>query len=771
MSNPQTELERLEKSGNEHYGRKEYPIAIECYRSALEHGMNAQSPLFNFGYALAETGNHIEAVKVYQKAIAAGSGASAHNNLGCSLQNLGKHEEARDAFRKAAQADPSNALYWRNLAGRLSHLKEPAAELKAREILVTCRGCTATDWNQLGITRERTKDLEAALTAYRKAANENPDECVFFYNIALMNERLGRGLDAYHACRHSLQLNDAYENSLKMMPRVGDALKKKPSAAHPVSNKEYKFVCPHCSQSISANGAFAESEVRCPTCAESFTTPPWSLNIPKEIGPHDYVNPYVVLNLTETHVQPEAYEWFDQPTEWENLLGSLTRRRRALRAELELNDGALGWLPELSITEEVVHRVLADLDDDGWHANHWAVFRMPMLKRFLMFGELEYFNSQTHAPYPLLAEIAGADTDDYEHEDFIEFISPFFSRRLAAALKIALDIANYEAVTALFATRLPVTATDYDEAVEPVRRHFARRREILDALEGKLENSAAKDIETELAYAGDEARFLNMLPAQHGAKLREDMCRAYRSISIALANHQGDYVVSECALKAAEQFNVSETTKERLVGDRTTVEGLIRREDEKKKGEARLSLRLNLKSWFRERKLEITPTRFSWGEESISADKLKAVRFGITINYTNGVKTGADSILAVCDVTGKVIETNWLGEGNFSAAVQSVIGLYSTSILTGMLSAFERGEMVSIGAVKVGKQGLGFETGVFTTKLQMIPWNKVVAQQSAGSVHISSNTDAKAKKTLSARHDWNACMITTLVEIMKSSSK
>ena len=57
MSDTQTELERLERSGNQHYGRKEYSNAVECYRAAVELGMNAHSPLFNFGYALAETGN------------------------------------------------------------------------------------------------------------------------------------------------------------------------------------------------------------------------------------------------------------------------------------------------------------------------------------------------------------------------------------------------------------------------------------------------------------------------------------------------------------------------------------------------------------------------------------------------------------------------------------------------------------------------------------------------------------------------------------------
>jgi tetratricopeptide (TPR) repeat protein len=726
MSASQTELERLEQSGNEHYGREEYSIAVECYRAAMEHGMKAHSPLFNYAYSLAEIGDDTKAAQIYQKAIAAGSGSNAHNNLGNCYRKLGMLDIAHAEYLKAIKLIRTNPLYWRNLAVCLADLKDQDGQLNALLNVVKYSGATARDWCLLGCALDREKNSEEALVAFRKAAYLDADAC-YFTNMALMHSRLGQILDAYHAYCHALKLNATYATALTEKTKIKAALK-------------------HPQQSLHLQAA-------------------------REIGPHDYVNPYALLDLTETDEQPEANEWFDQPTEWEELLGSLTRRRRALKAELELNDGALGWLPKLNITDEVVHRVLADLDDDGWHANHWAVFRTPMLKRFLMYGELDYFYSQTHAPYPLHAEIAGADTDDDEHEIFIEFISPFFSHRLTASIKASFDASNYEAITALFATRLPVTATDYDEALEPVRRHFARRRELLDTLKAKLEHSAVKDIETELAHASSEAKFLNILPAQHGAKLREDMCRAYRSISIALANHRDDYVTSERVLKAAEHFNVSETTKGRLAEDRTTVEELIRRENEKKKGEASLSLHLKLKSWFRERTLEITPTRFSWGEESISAEKVKAVRFGITIKYTNGRETGADSILAVCDVTGKVIQINWLGEENFSAAVQSVLGLYSTSILTGMISVIERGEMVSIGAVKAGKQGLGFETGVFTSKLQMIPWNKVVVQQSACIVHISSNTDTKAKMMLSTRHDWNACMVTTLVEIMKSSSK
>jgi tetratricopeptide (TPR) repeat protein len=731
MSDSQTELDRLQKSGNEHYGRKEYQIAIECYRAALENGMNGHSSLFNFGYSLAETGNHTEAAQVYQKSIAAGSrSGSAYNNLGWSLHKINKHQEARDAYSKATQIEPKNALYWRNLAGCLSHLKEHTAELSARQKLVACNGCTANDWNSLGCALDREKDNEGSLDAFRMAAYLCADAC-YFNNMALMHSRLGHALDAYHACRHALDLNTTYESALKEFPRFEGALKV-------------------LSQSL-------------------------KLQAPREIGPHDYVNPYVLLDLTETDRKPESYEWFDQPTEWKELLGSLTRRRRSLKAELELNDGSIGWLPKLRITDEVVHRVLVDLDDDGWHSNHWAVFRMPMLKQFLMYGELDYFYSREYPPYPLLAEIAGADTTDWEHRDFIEFISPFFSRRLAIAVKQSIETANYQELIALFATRLPITSTYFDEALEPARRHFTNRRKILGAVETGLETASIKNIESELESAVDEANFLNILAVQHGEKLREDMIRAYRGISIALANHQKDYLTSELALKAAEHFKGSVTTKERLAGDRKTIEGLIQREKKKKKEEEetkeRYTLKLDLKSWFRTRTLEITPTHFRWGDESILAERIKAIRFGITIKYTNGVKTGIDSILAVRGMHGNIIETTWLQEMSFSAAVQSVLGLYSSGILTDIVASIERGEMVSIGSLRVGRQGVEMATGVFTTKLRLIQWNNVVAQQSAGIVSISSKTDAKAKKTLSTCNDWNACMMTTIIEIMKSSSK
>jgi len=770
MSDLQTEFERLKRTGDEHYGRKEYSIAAECYRAALERGPGDRNLLFNFAYSLAATENDTGAAMIYQQAIQAGSGAAAHNNLGLCYRKLGKNQEARDEFIKATRLERTDPLYWRNLAVCLADLKEPKAELNALEALSVCDGCTAGDWNKLGCARERQGDVEAGLVAFRNAAATAPEECAYFFNIALMHERRGRVLDAYHACRHSLTLNNGYESAAKMMPRLEKALERPPVPPPLPSKAEYKFNCPHCGQHISANESFAETQVSCPSCAGSFTAPR-TPEKPREIGPHDYVNPYVLLNFAGVSDSPEAFEWFDQPGDWDELLGSLTRRRRALKAELELNEGCLSWLPQLHITDEVVHRVLSDLDDSGWHPHHWAVFRLPSLNRFLMQGELNYFYSLEGAPYPLVAEIAGAAPDDFEHEEFVAFISPFFRHRWAPAIKQVLDAGNYEGATALFATSAPVTAADLDEALEPVRRHFARRREALKQLEASVESGSKTTPDAQLQFTSGEAKLLNVLPTHLGAKLRDDMCFAYRGISIALANHKGDYAASERALKAAESFQASITTKQRLAEDRTIISGLLRREDEDKQRERQLTLRLTLKSWFRERSLEITPERFSWNGESIAAERMDAVRYGITVKYTNGIKTGSDSILAVRDGSGISVATDWLDDINFSTAVRSVMGLYASAIFAKILGVIESGREYPVGAVKLLKQGLRFESGLIFTKNHMLPWSDAHANLSSGDVHVGSASNPKARTRLSCRDNWNACLLPTLVEIMKSSAK
>ena len=74
---------------------------------------------FTQASALEKSGNHAGAVEMFGKAIDALPGkdrtADAWNDLGWSLQEIGRYEAARDAYRTALQLRPAFPLARNNL--------------------------------------------------------------------------------------------------------------------------------------------------------------------------------------------------------------------------------------------------------------------------------------------------------------------------------------------------------------------------------------------------------------------------------------------------------------------------------------------------------------------------------------------------------------------------------------------------------------------------------------------------------------------------------
>lgn len=425
-------------------------------------------------------------------------------------------------------------------------MKETDAHLDALERIAHCDGATAEDWNALGSARAQRGENEEALAAFREAAHIKPQWAVCHYNIGLMHEQCGRCLDAYHSFRHSFNVDNEYALAAKRIPVLATILKK--YAALKIFQPAEKLrIEPE------GDARFAQP-------------PPVAMRV-KEVGANDYVNPYLLLNVLPAGQIPTGKNWFEQPEDWEQRVGPVTRRRRELTAEVDLNEGRISWLPRLRISDNVVHGAMMELDDRGWNPYHWCVFGMPLLNRFLVYGDLDYFRSTEHAPYPLCAEIAGAGPDDPSQKKFTAFLSPFFRAQWEPAIKMALGAEDYAGACALFATSLPLTVTDFDQAVEPLRRHFGNRLEVLKQLHSSVQAGRTAVRQPELAIAEDEAKLLNLVPIQLSGQLRDDMCMAYRGIAIALANTMADYETAKQALVCAANFQAAANIRLQLDKD------------------------------------------------------------------------------------------------------------------------------------------------------------------------------------------------------------
>src|SRR5690348_194625 len=125
ISKNELSLKEIILKANEHYYKKEYDEAIECYDKALEIDPKDADALNNKGLALNKLGKYKEAIEYYDKASEIDPKyVLAFNNIGSALCDLKKYKEAIESFDKALEIDPKHAMAWYNKGTALCNLKK-----------------------------------------------------------------------------------------------------------------------------------------------------------------------------------------------------------------------------------------------------------------------------------------------------------------------------------------------------------------------------------------------------------------------------------------------------------------------------------------------------------------------------------------------------------------------------------------------------------------------------------------------------------------------
>jgi tetratricopeptide (TPR) repeat protein len=171
------------------------------------------------------------AVELYRKAIEIDPGnALAYNNLGNTLVNLKRLDEAEVSHRKAIELDPNNASAHYNLGIALYQLKRygeaEAAYRKAIELDPTF----ALNYNNLGVTLRSSKRLDEAEAAFRKVIEVDPNLALAYNNLGGTLSDLRRYHEAEAALRKAIELDpnaaSAYNNlgnALRSLKRLDEA--------------------------------------------------------------------------------------------------------------------------------------------------------------------------------------------------------------------------------------------------------------------------------------------------------------------------------------------------------------------------------------------------------------------------------------------------------------------------------------------------------------------------------------------------------------------
>ncbi len=173
----------LDRAMAEHRsGRLE--AALRLYRQALERRPDLAAGHNAVGIALMQLGRVDEAVDAWRRAIGLGY-AAAHSNLGTALQQLGRPDEASEAYRQAIALRPDHAEAYYNL-GALLHEQERLDQA------VACYGAALERkpaypqaCNNLGIALRDLGRLDEAVAAYRRGLAADPAHAEAHYNLGM----------------------------------------------------------------------------------------------------------------------------------------------------------------------------------------------------------------------------------------------------------------------------------------------------------------------------------------------------------------------------------------------------------------------------------------------------------------------------------------------------------------------------------------------------------------------------------------------------------
>ena len=165
----------------------------------------------NLGNTLRELGRLDEAETSYRQAIALKPDfIEAHSNLGVTLQELGRLNEAESSYNQAITLKPDFAEAHNNLGNTLQELgRLDQAEASYRQA-IALKPDFIEAYSNLGVALQELGRLDEALASEKQAIALNPDFAESHYNLGNILKELGRLDKSEASFRQAIVLKDDY---------------------------------------------------------------------------------------------------------------------------------------------------------------------------------------------------------------------------------------------------------------------------------------------------------------------------------------------------------------------------------------------------------------------------------------------------------------------------------------------------------------------------------------------------------------------------------
>jgi tetratricopeptide (TPR) repeat protein len=195
--------------------------AAQNWSGLLEHSKRwtkAQpgQPLawYSLGIAYGELGRHQEAVDAFKEALRLKPDyAEAWNNLGTAYSHQGRYQEAIQACKEALRLKPDYPVAWHNLGVAHHRLDRYQEAIQAYKEAIRLKPDFAEAWNNLGLTYRRLDRYQEAIKAYKEAIRLKPDFAEAWNGLGAAYAGLRRWQDAIDVSKEAVRLKPDSPNA------------------------------------------------------------------------------------------------------------------------------------------------------------------------------------------------------------------------------------------------------------------------------------------------------------------------------------------------------------------------------------------------------------------------------------------------------------------------------------------------------------------------------------------------------------------------------
>jgi tetratricopeptide (TPR) repeat protein len=194
--------------------------AAPLYRAVLAFDPAHADALHMLGALQLQRGDWVEALALFDRALALAPSAAIHSNRGAALRALGRLEEALASHDEAARLAPGLAPIHANRAEVLLALGRHAEVVESCDQALALRADHADTWARRGLALQILDRQQEALASYDQVLSLRPGDASAWLNRGVALQALGRSAEAIESYDRAMAL----EPSARAHVNKGNAL-------------------------------------------------------------------------------------------------------------------------------------------------------------------------------------------------------------------------------------------------------------------------------------------------------------------------------------------------------------------------------------------------------------------------------------------------------------------------------------------------------------------------------------------------------------------